>query len=57
MGGVSKARAFRDFIKEKFKHYEIYFNEEKPVMGAVRKAIKGEKNVKDGNAKSKNDTH
>ncbi len=43
MGGVSKARACRDFIKEKFKHYEIYFNEEKPVMGAVRKAIKGEK--------------
>lgn len=42
MGGVSKERLFREYMKEKFgKELEIYFCEEKPVVGALRLACKG----------------
>lgn len=44
IGGVSKERVFQERIKKEFgKFREIYFCEEKPVLGAVRIAMKGAK--------------
>ena len=44
MGGVSQEPLFRERLKQEFSaNYEILFCEEKPVLGAVRKAIKGAK--------------
>ena len=40
MGGVSKERLFREYMKEKFgKELELSFCEEKPVVGALRLAL------------------
>lgn len=42
IGGVSKQAVFRESIKKNFNDYELIFCEEKPVVGALRRAIKGE---------------
>ena len=42
-GGVSKIPEFQAFMKENLKDYEVYFCEEQPVIGAVRRAMKGER--------------